>query len=56
MGSNFFIVYKGVWNPFGGGTSASSPTWAAMASRLIDIAFKKTNKPLGFLNPLLYKI
>merc|ERR1711900_147641 len=40
----------------GGGTSAATPTWASVGSRLNDVAMGKTSKPLGFLNPLLYKI
>ena len=33
-----------------GGTSAVAPLWAALVARLNQLA----NKPLGFLNPLLY--
>jgi len=39
-----------------GGTSASSPTWAGVATRLIDFSMSKNSKPLGLLNPLLYHI
>eukprot|EP01006_Ploeotia_vitrea_P026171 TRINITY_DN59138_c0_g1_i2.p1 TRINITY_DN59138_c0_g1~~TRINITY_DN59138_c0_g1_i2.p1 ORF type:complete len:628 (+),score=323.17 TRINITY_DN59138_c0_g1_i2:94-1884(+) len=38
-----------------GGTSASSPIVAGVASLLNDAAIQKDGKPLGFLNPLLYK-
>ena len=36
-----------------GGTSMSSPIFAAVASLLNQIALSKTGKPLGYLNPLL---
>jgi len=39
-----------------GGTSASSPIWGGIASLLNDYSLGATGKPLGFLNPLLYKI
>jgi tripeptidyl-peptidase-1 len=37
-----------------GGTSASSPTFAAIVSLLNDFRISKGKAPLGFLNPLLY--
>jgi len=55
MGNAFLIVADGSWNSVGG-TSAATPTWASVGSRLNDVAMGKTSKPLGFLNPLLYKI
>ena len=39
-----------------GGTSASSPTIAGLMTLLNQLAMKKDNKPLGFLNPLLYQM
>lgn len=39
-----------------GGTSASSPSIAAMMSFLNQIVKTKTGKNLGFLNPFLYKM
>lgn len=39
-----------------GGTSASSPTWAGVASLLNHVAMEADGKPLGFMNPLLYQI
>jgi len=39
-----------------GGTSASSPIVAGIASLLNDYSLSATGKPLGFLNPLLYKM
>jgi len=39
-----------------GGTSCSSPEFAAIAGLLNHYAIKASGKPLGFLNPLLYKI
>lgn len=55
MGNNFLIVVGGD-NYVVGGTSAATPTWASIGSRLNDVAVGKTNKPLGFMNPLLYQI
>merc|ERR1712139_681108 len=39
-----------------GGTSASTPTVAAVAARLNDLSYKKTGKPLGSLTQLLYQM
>jgi len=39
-----------------GGTSCSSPEFAAIVGILNHYAIKKSGKPLGFLNPLLYQI
>merc|ERR1712072_1046608 len=57
MGNNFLVYIKseGGWSPVGG-TSASSPTWAGIAARLNDISLKKTGKPLGCINQLLYQM
>jgi len=57
MGNNFlvYIQSEGGWQPVGG-TSASSPTWAGIAARLNDISLKKTGKPLGPMNKLLYQM
>ena len=37
------------------GTSASTPVWGAIIARLNNIRISKGGKPLGFLNPLIYK-
>lgn len=37
-----------------GGTSASSPTFAAIVTLLNDARIASGKSPLGFLNPLLY--
>merc|ERR1712217_679615 len=58
MGGNNFLIYMssmGGWSLVGG-TSASSPTFAGVAAYLNDLSYKKTGKPLGFLNPLLYQM
>jgi len=57
MGNNFLIYMQamGGWSLVGG-TSASSPTFAGVAAYLNDLSYKKKNKPLGFMNPLLYKM
>jgi tripeptidyl-peptidase-1 len=39
-----------------GGTSCSSPEFAAIVGVLNHYAMKASGKPLGFLNPLLYQI
>jgi len=39
-----------------GGTSCSSPEFAAIAGLLNHYAIKASGKPLGFLNPLLYQV
>ncbi len=39
-----------------GGTSAAAPMWAAMVALANEQAAKSGKKPLGFLNPALYKI
>lgn len=57
MGNNFMVYMNiaGGWSPVGG-TSAATPTFAGIASRLNDLSYKMTSKPLGFLNPLLYQM
>ncbi len=46
----YMVRYGGNWQDIGG-TSASSPLWAAMVA---DIATAKTSHREGFLNPTLY--
>jgi len=53
LGSNV-LIYQGGLEPVGG-TSCSSPEWAAVASILNQAVIKKTGKPLGFLNPWIYQ-
>merc|ERR1711907_393239 len=57
MGNNFavYLDQYGGWTTIGG-TSASSPTFAAVAGFLNAASQKASGKPLGFLNPLLYKM
>jgi len=57
MGNNFavYLDMYGGWTTVGG-TSASSPTFAAIAGYLNSMSVNKTGKPLGFMNPLLYKM
>lgn len=38
------------------GTSASAPSFSAVASLLVDHSLSTTQKPLGFMNPLLYQM
>merc|ERR1719421_1710918 len=57
MGNNFLVYMKDVggWSPVGG-TSCATPTIAGVMSRLNDLSYQKSGKPLGFLNPLLYQM
>jgi subtilase family serine protease len=45
------IYYDGEWQQVGG-TSAATPTWAA----IIAVANQMAGHPLGFINPALYQI
>ena len=51
---NCEIVYEHE-NTTVGGTSCASPIFAGVVSLLNDVRLNKGLKPLGFLNPLLYK-
>jgi len=57
LGNNFAVYLDsyGGWTTVGG-TSASSPTFASIAGYLNSLSINKTGKPLGFMNPLLYKM
>jgi len=54
FGSAIVIIFNGGVQGVGG-TSCSSPIFAGYASLLNDAAIQQDGKPLGFLNPLLYK-
>jgi len=54
MGTDFQVFVNGKAVSVGG-TSASTPTFAGIASLLNDLRFQKGEPPLGFLNPLLYQ-
>jgi len=54
--SDFFKVFVSGRAGTVGGTSAASPTFAAIISLLNDARISRGLPPLGFLNPLLYKI
>ena len=55
QGENFDLGYGGrYYRGAIGGTSASSPTFAAVISQLNDYRLSKKLKPLGFLNPFIY--
>jgi len=49
------LIYQNVIEKVGG-TSASCPIFAGIVALLNDYVNTKTGKPLGFLNPLLYKM
>jgi len=53
FGSNNLIYQEGI-EPVGG-TSASSPIVAGVFALLNNASLQKSGKPLGFLNPLIYK-
>jgi len=53
IGNDVLIYTQGALEVVGG-TSASSPTWATVASLMNAAAYEKTGKPLGFLPPLIY--
>jgi len=55
IGHNLLIVLKGDDKPVDG-TSASAPIFAAIVSMLNVASINATGKPLGFLNPFLYKM
>lgn len=46
------VVLNGQWHEHLGGTSIAAPIWAG----IIAIADQAAGKPLGFLNPALYRI
>lgn len=50
-----FQVYNGGQLMAVGGTSASAPTFAAIVSLLNEARLQAGKKPLGFLNPWIYK-
>jgi subtilase family serine protease len=52
---NAVLIYQGGIQPVGG-TSCSSPIWAGVVGILNQAQIAKTGKPLGFLNPFLYKM
>ena len=38
------------------GTACAAPVWAGVLSLLNQVALRKTGKPLGYVNPLLYRM
>lgn len=55
LGTGYPVVVAGRVNPGVGGTSASTPVFAAIVSLLNEERIKAGDKPLGFLNPFIYK-
>ena len=53
IGLNLDIVISGQTQQIGG-TSASSPEWAALISQINDYRISQGSSTLGFLNPALY--
>lgn len=53
--TNFPVVWEGITIPIGG-TSASTPLWAAVITLLNDYEASKGRPPLGFINPWLYSL
>ena len=54
LGESFTVVANDITMAVGG-TSASSPSFAGVVSLLNEICLAESGKPLGFLNPFLYK-
>ena len=54
QGTNFLIIVGGVEQPVDG-TSASTPSFAALVSLLNDALLAAGQPQLGFLNPLIYQ-
>jgi subtilase family serine protease len=52
--SGYVIYWHGRWNTMGG-TSISTPTWAALAV-LADSSAGCQGRPAGFVNPILYRL
>jgi len=55
LGSQVLIIDGGQVEPVGG-TSCASPIFAGIIALLNDLVIAKSGKPLGFLNPLIYKM
>jgi len=55
LGHNYIIMASGSNMPVGG-TSASSPAFAGIIALLNDQRLKNGQSPVGFANPLLYKM
>eukprot|EP01114_Cavostelium_apophysatum_P003565 TRINITY_DN1352_c0_g1_i1.p1 TRINITY_DN1352_c0_g1~~TRINITY_DN1352_c0_g1_i1.p1 ORF type:complete len:732 (-),score=197.89 TRINITY_DN1352_c0_g1_i1:61-2190(-) len=55
LGHNFLVVIGEQVEPVDG-TSASAPTAAGIFTLVTDHLLNNNQKPLGFLNPLLYKL
>jgi len=55
FGSNVLISSQGSIEQVGG-TSCASPIFAGIITLLNQFCIQRTGKPLGFLNPLLYKM
>jgi len=49
------LIYDGGIEPVGG-TSCATPLWSSVIGSVNYAQIKKTGKPLGFLNPFLYKM
>eukprot|EP01133_Synstelium_polycarpum_P012797 gene12797-15017_t len=55
VGHNLFIVNGNDWTTVDG-TSASAPIFGGMVTILNDVRMNAGKSPVGFMNPLLYKI
>lgn len=56
IGRNYAIVLNGFMAPIGDGTSSSTPVWAGVLSLINNKLIAANKPPLGFVNPLLYKL
>jgi hypothetical protein len=51
-----YTVYDPVYTPCQGGTSAATPLWAATVALVNQALGAKSLPPVGFANPMLYRI
>ena len=56
IGTNYWMTIEGETYPLGAGTSSSTPTFSAILTRLNDARMHAGLPPVGFVNPLLYKL
>ena len=54
LGENYQVIANGELQPHAGGTSASTPVFAAMVSLINEEREKQGKGSMGFLNPFIY--
>ena len=53
--SGYFVYYNNTWDE-AGGTSFGAPIWGGIISLENQVRLAKSEGPIGFLNPAIYKI